>query len=113
MLAMYFPEDEELWICFSIDAEEYAYFIVDENLSGVYQWVYFDDDDYSMSGTLYASTFNSKTTLSYSKNNISSSSMRSVVQQLASAMIAYSCGQLTSSLSRIGVTASDFGFVNF
>jgi hypothetical protein len=110
---LYYPDDGEVWIAFSIDNEDYAYFIVDENVDGSYTWGYFDDSDYEMRGTLYASSFDTDTLLSYSSNNIKNASMRSIVRELASAMLSVACGRLTASLADCGVTAQDLGFVNF
>lgn len=82
-------------------------------IDGSYAWSYVDSYNNYMSGTLYASTFTSNTLLGYSYNNISSSSIRSSVRELASLSIITILNKLNSDLSSCGVTISALGFISF
>ncbi|MBQ9784431.1 MAG: trypsin-like peptidase domain-containing protein [Clostridia bacterium] len=110
-LAYYYVDDDEITLDFLIDDGEYwVYFTLDEALDGSYYWSYFDDFGYKMSGTLYASTYDSDTLLGYSSNNVSSSSTRASVRELASTMISVLCSWIDYDFSDIGVTAEDLQF---
>ncbi len=110
-LVYYYVDDNEITLDFLIDDGDYwVYFVIDENVDGSYYWSYFDNDDYEMSGTLYSSTYDSDTLLSYSSNNIYSSSLRQTVRELASAMISSLCSWIDSDFDTINVTAEDLGF---
>ena len=110
-LAYYYVEYNEITLDFLIDDGVFwAYFLIDENVDGSYVWSYFDDSDYEMSGTLYAATFDSDTLLGYSSSNISSSSLRQSVRELASIMISVLCSWIDSDFDAIRVSAGDLGF---
>ena len=66
-----------------------------------------------MGGTLRASTYDEDTLLSYSHNNISNSSFRSDVRELASSMITFSCAYIDEDFASANVTAEDLGFNRF
>ena len=85
---------------------------MDENLDGSYFWQFFDDT-YKMYGTLYANSYTSSSLLGYSYNNISSSSLRADVRELASLMIDFLLVRIDSDFASIGVTAADLGFYNY
>ena len=109
--AYYYLDSGNITLDYVINNGEYwAYFIIDNNVDGSYRWYYFDDNDYEMNGTLYASTFDSNTLLGYSYNNIYSSSLRSSVRELASVMVSNLCSRIDYDFSSIGVTAEDLGF---
>ena len=113
-LAFYYVEDNKITLDFVIDGGEFwAYFIIDENVDGVYQWEYFDKDDREMGGTFRAATFNGETLLNYSSNNISNSSFRTSVRELATSMIAFSCAYIDEDFASANVTAEDLGFNYF
>lgn len=113
-LAFYYVEDNKITLDFVIDGGEYwAYFVIDEDIDGVYQWEYFDKDDREMGGTFRAATFNGDSLLSYSSNNISNSSLRTSVRELATSMIAFSCAYIDEDLASANVTAEDLGFKHF
>lgn len=113
-MAYYYVDDDEISLDFLIDdGKIWAYFTIDENIDGTYAWSYFDEQDNTMRGTLYASTFDSDTLLGYSYNNISSSSLRSTVRELASVMISNLCSWIDHDFSEIGVTAADLHFYNY
>lgn len=112
-MAMYDSSDDTMMLVFSIDAETYAGFVLDREMSGSYSWFYFDEYDYEMSGMLYASTFNNNILLGYNFNNISSSDMRSIVRELASSMIAQLCSYINSDFRTAEVTAGDLGFIYY
>ncbi len=113
--AYYYVEDEEITLDFIIYEtggyfQYWTYFTIDEDVDGSYFWSYFDENDYSMSGTLTASTYNTNSLLGYSNNNISDSSLRSSVRELASVMISQLLTCLDNDLADIDVTAADLGF---
>ena len=110
-LAFYYVDDDEITIDLIIDdGDNWVYFTIDEDIDGSYAWNYFDENDYKMSGTIYASTYDSDTLLGYSYNNISSSSLRTSARKLASAMVSLSCSWLDKDFANIGVTAEDLYF---
>ena len=113
MYAMYFPDDGLLWIVFCADGSEFVYISLDADVSGVYEWGYFDDKDYDMEGTLTASTFTSNTLLGYYSDNLPTAAKRSEIRELASDMMTILCNNLSSGLEEISVTAADLGFTNF
>ena len=104
--------DDELCLMFFIDADNLVSIYIDE-IDGVYDWSYIDTYDYYMSGTLYATTFTSNHLLGYSYNNISSSSMRTTIRELASSMASLLITYTNTDLAEIGVTAADLGFINY
>ena len=110
----YYPEDNIITFDLSVNsASYYVYFTIDENMDGSYAWKYFDDDDYEMSGVLYASTYDDDTLLGYDYNNISSSELRKSVRSLASSMVSLMCAYITVDLSDISITAADLHFYNY
>ena len=108
-VAYYDLDNQEIQLGLWIDSDTLAYFKVD-SFDGTYEWVYFDDSDNYMTGTMYASTFGSNTILSYSSQNISGSSLRTAVQKLASSMLRLSVAYLDEDLSAIGITHDDLLF---
>ena len=110
----YYVEDDIITFDLLIDdGDMWAYFVIDESLDGSYYWEYFDDYNYKMEGTLYATTFTSSSLLAFSYNNITNSTMRNSVRNLASSMIILLCLYLDDDLQSVGVTAADLGFYNF
>jgi S1-C subfamily serine protease len=113
-LAYYYVNDNGITLDFLIDDGDcWVYFIIDENVDGSYYWSYFDDSNYKMSGTLYSATYDSNTLLGYSSNNISSSSLRQTVRELASTMISLLCSWIDNDFDAINVTAEDLGFYHY
>lgn len=112
--AYYYPDTNEITIDLLIDDGDYwVYVTIDDSVSGVYQWNYFDDNDYKMSGTIYANSYDDNTLLGYSYNNISYASLRSSIRELASNMMNLLLLYMDGDLSDIGVTAYDLGFYNY
>lgn len=112
-MAYYYPYDNVITLDFIVDDAKYWIYIeIDSSLSGVYTWWYFDDNQYTMSGPLYASTFNENTNLTYSDYDAPSGLINSI-RNLSSSMIAALCVTLDSDLSAIGITAKDLGFLLF
>lgn len=106
--------DNELMFSLHINGENSAGFWVDSSLSGSYTWAYIDDYNYEMMGTITARTYTDNTLLGYSYNNISSSSLRSSVRELASSMIDIILSIINIDLySSIGVSAADLGFISY
>lgn len=109
-VAYYYVDDNTVTLDLLIDdGDLWAYFRIDEDVDGSYFWRYFDDT-YEMYGTLYANSYTSTTLLGYSYNDISSSSLRSTIRELASLMINMVCRYIDSDFDDIGVTAEDLGF---
>lgn len=110
-VAYYYIDSNEITLDFIIDNGEcWAYFWLDENVSGSYEWSYFDSENYEMSGVLYANTYDSNTLLGYSDNNITSSTTRDSIRELASTMISAICSHIDDDFSDVRVTARDLGF---
>ncbi|MBE7067680.1 MAG: serine protease [Clostridiales bacterium] len=84
-----------------------------DEIDGVYSWGYLDSYDDLMLGTVNGSTFTSNHLLGYSYNNITSSSTRTAVRELASTMVQLSLLYMNTDFSAIGITAKDLGFVYF
>ena len=109
--AYYYVDDNEITLDFLIDDGAcWAYFWLDENVSGSYYWSYFDNENYEMNGILDANTYDSNTLLGYSDNNITSSTTRDSIRELASAMISVLCSWMDDDFRSINVTAEDLGF---
>ncbi len=104
--------DDELCLMLFIDADHLLSIYIDE-VDYIYEWGYINSDDYYMSGTLYATTFTSNHLLGYSYNNISSSSLRSSVRELASSMASLLITYTNMDFADIGVRAIDLGFINY
>ena len=110
--AVYDATDDEISIYLLIDADYIVGMFIDE-IDGIYSWSYLDENNYVMSGTIYAETFTSNHLLGYSYNNISYSSIRTSVSKLASSMMIMLCQYMTTDFRTIGVSASDLGFIYF
>ena len=109
--AYYYIDEDYITLDFVIDNGEYwAYFTIEDTVNGIYEWAYFDEDGYKMSGILYAATYDDNTLLGYSYNNISYSSTRTSVRKLASTMVSVLCSNIDSDFYDIGVTAEDLHF---
>lgn len=111
-IAYYDVIDNEITLALFIDSNR-AVFIDIEEIDGVYSWIYVDLDDYTMSGTLYATTYDSNSLLGYSYNNIYYSSIRTSIRKLASTMVSLLLVYLDSDFKPIGVTAEDLYFYNY
>lgn len=112
--AYYYVDSGEITLDYIIDDGDYwVYVTIDEAVDGTYDWNYFDDMDYVMRGTLYANTFTEDSLLGYSYNNISSSSLRTSIRELASIMVVNLCTWIDYDFLAIGVTAYDLGFYYF
>ena len=105
--------DNEIRFSLFVNANYLVSFYLDEEISGEYFWIYVDSNDYTMYGTLYASTYTDNTLLGYSYNNISYSSLRNSVRELASSMMDIIVKGINVDLESLGITAADLGFVRF
>ncbi len=113
--AYYYPDDGEITLDLIIeDGEDYywTYITLTAELSGTYDWTYFNGADEEMYGTVYAGSFTEDTILSYNSTNVSSGDLYDT-RELASTMISLSCLYITDDFAEIGVTAADLGFVNY
>lgn len=95
------------------EGENWVYFVIDETVDGTYEWEYFDESDYFMSGTLYAETYDENTLLGYSQHNIDNPDMRDLVRSLSSSMISTLCMCIEIDFADIGITAADLHFYNY
>ena len=110
--AYYYPDDNKITLDFIIDdGDDWAYITLYEDLSGVYDWIYYDFayDDY-VGGTLYAWSFDSDTTLSYDDYSYTNYTSLYYARELAEAMLCLLCTYIDQDFSDIGVTAADLGF---
>lgn len=102
-----------MYISDSSSGDSYSIGVFIDTIDGTYDWGYVDSHNYKMSGVIYASTFTDNTLLGYSYNNITSSSIRSTVRELASLMVINLLYNIDKDLSSIGVTTYDLGFTSF
>ena len=112
-MAYYYVDEDKITLDFIIDDGEYWVYITIDEVDGVYTWNYFDDSDYYMKGTLYASTWTTSSQLGYYDHNIYYSSLVTSVRKLASSMINLLCMYIDKDFADIGVTAYDLGFYNY
>ena len=94
-----------------VDSDYYVEIYIDE-VDGIYRWGYADENAYYMFGNLYASTFNTNTTLTYTTKNVPAYLLSST-RELASSMIGLLCSYMNNDLKPVGLTAQDLGFYNF
>lgn len=116
--AFYYVEEDiiSLDLDYSYVGEDdfsYLYIKIDESLSGIYQWNYFDDSYDTMGGTVYAASFGSGTTLTYTSSNIDYASLREACQGLSSSMLRLLLTTLKRDLQGLDITPADFGFTNY
>ncbi len=111
-MATYYATDEEIELFLFVNSEYMICINIDE-IDGEYNWVYIDDYEYYMYGTINAKTYNSNILLGYSNNNISSSSVRASIRELASRMVNLLCVYMDTDFMNIGITAEDLGFLNY
>ncbi len=84
-----------------------------DTIDGVYDWSYIDSYEYYMSGVINGNTWDTGYLLGYSYNNISSTSLRSSIRELASSSVNLLLFAVNAYLSENGITAYKLGFVNF
>ncbi|MBQ9805460.1 MAG: trypsin-like peptidase domain-containing protein [Clostridia bacterium] len=111
-IAYYDTTTDTVQLGLLIDSDYMILIEIDE-VDGVYNWGYIDTYDNYMMGVLYAASYDPDTLLGYDYNNITSSSTRVSVRELASIMVSYLATYLDSDLSSIGLTAEDLGFNNY
>lgn len=102
----------ELRLILFVDMDYVVSITIDE-VDGVYDWGFIDKNDNCMLGTIHATTYTPNSLLGYSYNNISSSSLRAAARKLASSMVSFLITYINTDFAKIGVTAVDFGFINF
>ena len=107
--AYYYVTKDYITLDFSSSGGPYVYFEITEP-DGIYNWTYFDEYDYVMKGILYANTYNSNSLLGYNYNNISSSSLRTTIRELASTYMSALLSYIDKDFKAAGVTAGDLGF---
>ena len=110
--AEYIPNKDEIDFYLKTNDGLYTVIRLDNQCSGTYNWLC-SDDCYLMSGTVIAQKVTSNTQLTYTYTNVTSNPLLENMLNAASASVLLICDCITYSFSRIGVTAADFGFVNF
>ena len=109
--AYYYEDDNLISLDYLVnDGLHWGSFYIDESLSGIYEWEYFDEYGFEMSGSLEAETYTSDTKLEYSYHNISSGEMLEKLQTMASAMVYGLSACVDADFAIIGVTSEDLGF---
>ena len=111
-LAIYTAEDNSIQLGLMIDDRTLMYLDIYE-VGEIYDWVYYDEDEYIMVGTVRATAFDADSTLSYDDHNISNTYLCSSIQSLSSSMLKLMLVYLEDDLADIGITPSDLYFVNF
>ncbi len=104
---------DALQIGMFIDGEDYVVIVEIDTIDGSYEWIYYDLYDNWMSGILFSISYDPDTLLGYDYNNITSSSTRAAVRELASEMVNYLASYMDDDFASIGVTAEDLGFNNY
>ena len=111
-MAFYYPEENEITLDFLLDdGDDWVYITLTEDLTGVYEWMFYDfaNDEY-IGGELYARTFTSSTTLSYDTYTYSDYSTLNSARNLARTMIYVLGSYIEEDFYDIGVTAADLQF---
>lgn len=114
--ANYEPGSEEFWLfyAYEVDGDGFCVsLILNSDMDGKYEWIYVDEFDNSMIGTVTAASFGDSSTLSYYDSTMAGGADKADVQDMASALMVLLCLELDDSFAEIGVTAEDLGFVNF
>ena len=112
-LLYYNIDSNDIQFVIYVDAVEYwVSFTVDENLSGEYFWIYLDDFNYEMYGTLYANTYTDDTLLGYTYNNVGSS-LRPSIRELASSLMSLLVTSIELDLAELDITVYDLGFIRY
>jgi hypothetical protein len=110
--AEYAPDQAVVDFFLSLDSEYNTVLQLDRSCSGSYDWYYFDDD-FEMFGIVNAHTWTYETELIYDYTDATYRDTAESIRGIASTSVTLICKCITSSFWKIGVTASDFGFVNF
>ncbi len=84
-----------------------------DQVDGVYEWAYYDENGYYLYGTVNGSTFSENSTLVYSDYNITDTTYRTSAQNMATSMVRLLFSAIYVDFADIGLTAADLGFVNF
>ena len=114
--AIYDTVDDEidLTLYLKSDSIDVMVFCTIDEIDGVYEWSYIDDDSRYMRGTIYGNLFHSNYTLTYNYYlNISTASLRSSIKELSSSMMSLLLTHIALDYSDIGITASDLGFIYY
>ena len=110
----YYPDLEEVTLDIVYNYGEYwVYLDIEKDSEGIYDWHYFDENDYYMDGVVYASIHTSESLLLYSNHNAGTTDLRDSIQKIATLLVEVQLLYLDDVLAPAGVTAKDLGFVNF
>lgn len=116
--AYYYPDKDivtlDLVIYENGETAYWVYFELTEDLSGVYDWEYFDASDRILSGEIIAETYNENTLLGYDYHeNFSTQEELDTIRHFASSMVDFLCYYLSDDLEPIDITAADLGFIYY
>lgn len=106
------PDEAAIDFFLAVNEDFYTVMRLDEGCSGSYDWFCFDDG-YEVAGIVNAYTLTYDTQLAYDHTNVTYSDTLITMRGTASVAVTLICDCITSSFGKIGVTAADFGFVNF
>ncbi len=113
-VAVYDPADGVCGFMVIVNGGEYnLVLVIEEGYVGEYVYTYFDYYGDQLLGYITPESFTSSSFLDYSETNIYDGAVLNETLEIASYMACILAENLTSDLSEIGVSASDFGFVNF
>lgn len=112
-MACYWTADDVISLDVSVNGGQFFLHLeIDENVDGTYYWLYFDELDNKMSGTVNAMTFDDETLLAYTDTNVTDYETRGDMQIISSVLLYYACSYITEDFAAIGVTAADLRFDN-
>ena len=114
--ATYYVDENYISLTNFVYKYDLSYYIMSflyiDGTSGVYDWSIMDANFYYMKGYIYGSSFTSSTILTYTSQYGFSSSLYTI-RSVASEMIASTLTSMKTDYKSIGITAKDFGFINF
>lgn len=111
--AYYDVDQDTITLYFLVDSNYLTALTINNEINGIYSWMYLDDNSYYMTGILIAGTYTDSTLLEYIDHNIYSSSLRSTVQGLASSMMSLLCTYFNEDFEDINVCLKDLGFSKY
>lgn len=109
--ASYDPEDECIDLYYSYDSEHTVVLTLDSDLSGEYQWIYLDEYDNVMSGSIWANSYEAMDTLPYDYDDITNSDLKNSVLTMATLLMGELVHALDTDLAAIGISLEDLGFL--
>lgn len=87
--------------------------VLDEDLSGTYQWMYLDRDDDYIAGNINGATYDGTKVLTYTEVDSKTGASAAEILKYASSFMATYCKGMRESFSSIGITPEELGFAKF